>query len=105
MYDRLKKICKENGLSVTALCEKATGNSGNLATWKKGYMRSDYLAICADILGVSTDYLLGREQKTAPTMRESDFHNVLNGLSDSELEELLMFARYLKYKREHQSDD
>jgi hypothetical protein len=27
---------------------------------EKGYMRSDYLSKCADILNVSTDYLLGR---------------------------------------------
>ena len=60
MYERLKDICKLKNMTVTRLCELATGNSGNLATWKKGYMRSDYLSKCADILDVSTDFLLGR---------------------------------------------
>ena len=59
MYELLKKLCSERGMTVTQLCISVTGNSGNLATWKKGYMRSDYLAKAGDILGVSTDYLLG----------------------------------------------
>ena len=62
MYELLKKICEEQDTTVTKLCEQVTGNSGNLATWKKGYMRSDYLKKAADILNVSTDYLLGRTE-------------------------------------------
>jgi len=61
MYQKLKELCKKKGTNVTQLCIEVTGNSGNLATWKKGYMRSDYLAKSAEILGVSTDYLLGRD--------------------------------------------
>lgn len=60
MYERLKKICAEKGLTVSKLCEIVTGSSGNLATWKKDYMRSDYLSAVADALGCSTDYLLER---------------------------------------------
>lgn len=59
MYNKLKNICKEKGTNVTNLCEIVTGNSGNLATWKKGYMRSDYLMKSAKYLGVTSDYLLG----------------------------------------------
>lgn len=59
MYNKLKKLCKEKGTNVTNLCEIVTGSSGNLATWKKGYMRSDYLKKSAEYLGVTTDYLLG----------------------------------------------
>jgi len=60
MYERLKAICAEKGLTVTKLCELVTGNTGNLATWKKGHMRSDYLSAAADVLDCSADYLLGR---------------------------------------------
>jgi DNA-binding Xre family transcriptional regulator len=59
-YYRLVKICDKHNMTITKLCTLATGNSANLVTWKKGYMRSDYLSKCADILNVSTDYLLGR---------------------------------------------
>lgn len=61
MYERLQKICAEKNITVSKLCERVTGSSGNLATWKKGYMRSDYLSKCADILGCTTDHLLGRD--------------------------------------------
>lgn len=60
MYDIINQLCKENHMSITKLCELITNSSGNLATWKKGYMRSDYLQKIADYFGVSTDYLLGR---------------------------------------------
>lgn len=63
MYNKLKVLCEERGTNVTKLCEIVTGSSGNLATWKKGYMRSDYLAKAAEYLGVSTDYLLGIDTK------------------------------------------
>ncbi len=65
MYERLKSICKRRGTTVTKLCEEVTGNSGNLATWKKGYMRSDYLSKASDILDVSADFLLGRKEKSS----------------------------------------
>ena len=58
VYDVLKALCAERGLTVTKLCTIVTGNSGNLATWKKGIMRSDYLAGCAKALNVSADTLL-----------------------------------------------
>lgn len=58
MISRIKAMCKDRGTNITALCLKVTGSSGNLATWNKGYMRSDSLAKVAVELGVSTDYLL-----------------------------------------------
>ncbi len=63
LYNKLKALCEEKGTTVTKLCEIVTGSSGNLATWKKGYMRSDYLAKAAEYLGISTDYLLDIDTK------------------------------------------
>lgn len=60
MYERLKELCKKRGINITKLCEEVTNSSGNLSTWKKGYMRSDYLALVAERLQCSTDYLVGR---------------------------------------------
>lgn len=63
MYSRLVALCNQKGMTPTQLCKMVTNSAGNLATWKKGYMRSDYLLACADVLGVTTDYLLGHEPK------------------------------------------
>ena len=60
MYERLQELCKQRGTTITAVCEKVTGNKGNLRTWKKDYMRSDWLSEVASLLETSTDYILGR---------------------------------------------
>ena len=78
MYELLKQLCKEKGTTVTQLCILVTGNSGNLATWKKGYMRSDYLAKASQVLGVSADYLLGLSNQCAAS-HISNSGNIVNG--------------------------
>lgn len=62
MYKKLQNLCNQKGTNISTLCREVTGSPGNLATWKKGYMRSDYLAKAADILDCTTDYLLDREK-------------------------------------------
>lgn len=75
MYQKLKNICKAKGINVTQLCTLVTGSSGNLATWKKGYMRSDYLAKAADILNCSTDYILDRtDNPNCTSIRAGDIN-------------------------------
>lgn len=63
MYEIIKQLCDENNITISKLCEMVTNSTGNLATWKKNYMRSDYLQKIADYFQVSTDYLLGRTQE------------------------------------------
>lgn len=62
VYERLLELCKKKNTTITALCLQATGNKGNLQTWKNnnGHMKSDYLLKCANILDCSTDYILGQ---------------------------------------------
>lgn len=68
MYERLKELCSARGLNITQLCIDVTHSGGNLSTWKKGYMRSDYLSLVADKLQCSTDYLLGRTDNPNTTI-------------------------------------
>lgn len=79
MYERLKKLCKDRGLNITQLCTEVTNSSGNLSTWKKGYMRSDYLSLVADKLQCSTDYLLGRTSEPNGIYQNSNSGNIVNG--------------------------
>lgn len=60
IYERLQALCRENGTTPTSLCVDVTGSQGNLATWKKGNIRTDYLLQIANRFDVSIDYLLGR---------------------------------------------
>lgn len=73
MYERIQILCEQNGTTITKLCILITGSSGNLNTWKKGYMRTDYLKKIADYFNVSTDYLLtGEEKSSLPDLTENE---------------------------------
>ena len=103
MYKRLQEICKSKGTNITALCKEVTGNSGNLATWKKGYMRSDYLDKAADILGLSTDYILGRTEKSSPselTENELEMLQVFKELTPTQQGKLIERAKMMNEQNE-----
>lgn len=68
MYERIQELCKQKGMKITALCIAVTGSPGNLATWKKGYMRSDYILKVSQILGCSIEYLLIGEEPATSTL-------------------------------------
>lgn len=75
MYSILETLCNERGTTITKLCTQITGSSGNLSTWKKGYMRSDYLVKIADYFNVSVDYLLGRTEHASNNITNSGTNN------------------------------
>ena len=83
MYDILEQLCNERGVAITKLCKDVTGSSGNLSTWKKGYMRSDYLKKVAEILNVSADYLLGRTEQKNVSMNNG---SVINSGSNNNIQ-------------------
>jgi len=62
VYERLKKLCGENNISITSLCLEITGTKGNLSTWKTGSIRNDYLVKISERLNVSVDWILGMTQ-------------------------------------------
>lgn len=96
--DRIKALCEEKNITLTSLCLQATGNKGNLTTWKNndGIMRSDYLAKCAVILDCTSDYLLGLETKAESlvrtTIRKSQIENDIKA---DEMTEMLSIASKL----------
>lgn len=96
MYELLKELCRERGTTISKLCTEVTGNSANLATWKKGYMRSDYLSKCADVLGVSADYLLQRA--TELSAADQEIQNNAKQLSDEQKADVLKYIEFVKTK-------
>lgn len=86
MYELIRQLCAEKGLSATKLCLDITGNSGYLAVWKKGHIRADHLCKLADILEVSTDYLLGRSNNLCISDNCNDNDRVLITYSTDNLD-------------------
>ncbi|EMJ5969531.1 TPA: helix-turn-helix domain-containing protein [Clostridioides difficile] len=67
LYERLEKICKQNNITISALCKEITGSTGNLSTWKKNNIKSEYLANICIKFNISADYLLFGEQQNSNT--------------------------------------
>lgn len=62
-FDRVKKLCEEQKISIVELEEKLNFSRNSLYSWKKNNPSSDKLEKVADYFDVSTDYLLGRTDK------------------------------------------
>ncbi|MFU0790709.1 MAG: helix-turn-helix transcriptional regulator [Virgibacillus proomii] len=62
-FDRVKKLCEEQKISVVELEEKLKFSRNSLYSWKKNKPSSAKLEKVADYFDVSTDYLLGRTNK------------------------------------------
>lgn len=83
MYETIKKICAENNISVTKLCEQITGSKGNLGTWKKGSFTVETLIKISDYFNISADYLLGRtDQKGFTNIQNGNNNVVMNNTND-----------------------
>lgn len=60
-YDRFMGLCKERGVSPSAVMVSIGLNKSNATFWKKGSIpKGDTLRKLADYFGVSVDYLLGK---------------------------------------------
>lgn len=58
LYDKIKGVCKEKGVSVS-LVEKESGlSNGTISKWNKSSPTVDKLKAVADYFGVSIEYFL-----------------------------------------------
>lgn len=105
-YDRFKQLCDKKGIS----CNKAALDIGLSnavqSKWKKtgATPRGDTLDKIAAYFGVSTDYLLGKEEQKTPTQKgERDGSEIMFALSrggeqeitDEMFDEVKKFAAYI----------
>lgn len=62
IYDKIKKICKEKGLSVTYVEKKAELGNGLISKWNDSVPNVANLKKVASILEVTVDELIGDEE-------------------------------------------
>lgn len=110
VFERTKEIANKKGLSLVALEEQAGLSEKSLYKWKKSNPSSDNLQKVADVLHVSTDYLLGRtnnmnlpvsEKVKQADIDDSDLLLAFDGKDIDEEDkkaiiDLLRFRRYQK---------
>mgnify|MGYP002674500756 CR=1 FL=1 len=96
---RIKEIAAEkNVLIKNMLDELGLGSNTMSAMYHGKSLSSESLAKIADYLGVSVDYLLGRDLSPAPE-KSSVVSALLSELSDSEIADVEQYIRFIISKR------
>ncbi|ORI39388.1 transcriptional regulator [Leuconostoc mesenteroides subsp. cremoris] len=108
IFERTKETAQRQGLTVSMLEKRANLSENSLYTWKKSTPKADNLRKVADILHVSTDYLLGRTDEMNPAQSNNELSGfdeeimmAFDGkpIPDEDKEKLLEFARFLRSQR------
>lgn len=60
VFERIKEVSKTRGMSLLQLNDKAGLKKNVIYSWKTKQPSAEKLKAVSDVLGVSTDYLLGK---------------------------------------------
>ncbi|MUV40616.1 helix-turn-helix domain-containing protein [Levilactobacillus brevis] len=83
MFEKIKKIAKERGYSLSQLNDKAGLKTNVIYSWKTKAPSADKLKAVADVLGVSVDYLIGKNN-TPEWANTKDTNDLEKFLADNE---------------------
>lgn len=74
-WERFYQLCKDKGTMPNPLAKDIGISSGSITRWKQGSMpNSETLALLAERLGTTTDYLLGKtDKKNKPTVIDDNY--------------------------------
>lgn len=79
LFDRTKKIIKKRGMSVSEVERKAGLSENYLYTWKKSdNPRKKSIEAVAKVLGVSVDYLLGKDDNLPSNMTKVNKNDLVS---------------------------
>lgn len=66
LYEKIKELASAKNISISRLEEELGFANASLKRWRSSNPGADKLAKVADYFHVSVDYLLGREEQSAP---------------------------------------
>ena len=104
--ERVKDICKERKIPISKLEKDCGFSNGYIGQLRKGVFPADRLDAIATYLGVSVDYLLGKE-KTPTVSGERDildevdigFYGEYKELSEDDKETVRDMVRLMRQRR------
>lgn len=112
-FDRLKHLCDLRGISPYRACIDIGLNRSAVAKWKNGGAPNGTTAAkLADYFGVTTDYLLGKQDDMRPAAKKTavsdeDIKFALFGgdgeITDEMYDEVRSFAAYVKHREEEKN--
>lgn len=59
VYTRIRTICKEQKMTIKELCSRSDVKSETMREWDESMPAADKLAAVANVLGTTSEYLLG----------------------------------------------
>ncbi|USS91995.1 helix-turn-helix domain-containing protein [Fructobacillus americanaquae] len=105
VFERIKRVAELRKLSIDSINDRAGLSNKAIYGWKKSTPKADNLQKVADVLNVSTDYLLGRtnqmnsyDSKDKTTdIADDTLIMAFDGkpVSDETREKLLEYARFI----------
>ena len=114
MYGIIEQLCTEKGIKPGRLCSDlgiSRGTLGDLKAGRTKKLSSENISKIANYFGVTTDYLLGKDNKKAPTengerkMSDAELKFALWGdCEDVSDEDLADVRRYAAFVRERKTD-
>lgn len=113
LIDRVKQTAKKNGYSLTEVAIRAGIGEKSIYAWTTREPTVATLQKVADVLHVSTDYLLGRTDQMNATSSDKKVADILDDetilafdgmeIEESEKEKLRDYARYIISLREKEN--
>lgn len=96
-FNNFKALCESKGKSMSAVAIELKIPKSSVTTWKKNNFipRADTLTKIADYFNVSTDYLLGNEQKEKSLSEEDKLIAEINNILTTKTKEELLFYKEL----------
>ncbi|WP_270314628.1 helix-turn-helix domain-containing protein [Leuconostoc citreum] len=110
LVSRTKEIAQKRGLSLKALAAKAGLAENAIYRWDDNNPKSENLKKVADVLHVSTDYLLGRTDEMNATSSDKKVTDILDNetilafdgmeIAEEDKEKLREYARFIIEQRQ-----
>ena len=110
LISRTKEIAQKRGLSLKTLATKAGMAENAIYRWDDNNPKSENLKKVADVLHVSTDYLLGRTDEINTTSSDKKVADILDNetilafdgmeIAEEDKEKLREYARFIIEQRQ-----
>lgn len=104
LYERIEKLCKDNGTNITQMCKELKISRGSLTDLKTGRSKSlslSAIAAIAGFFGVPVDSLTASEAlpENMQFALKRQINDAAQSLTEEELNDVLSYIKFKKSQR------
>ncbi len=104
-YDKVKNLLDHKGLTLEYLSEKTGISVSGMYKWKNQSPNGDNIKKVANILDVSTDYLLDNSESSELTKQQLTLAmSVDPDITDEQLQQAINYVRFTKEQEDKKND-